>query len=107
KTIEQLELRSPMFAEISRELNAAPKEELAEGWFRGMDLRLLDRTPLRYHCSCNRERMERALLAIGRNDLQEIIDDGKGAELGCHFCHKTYFFTTQQLQALIGGNANV
>ncbi len=107
KTIEQLELRSPMFAEISRELNAAPKEELAEGWFRGMDLRLLDRTPLRYHCTCSRERMEKALLAIGQKDLQSIIDDGQGAELGCHFCRKTYFFTTEQLEALIGGAAHV
>ncbi|MBR0216868.1 MAG: Hsp33 family molecular chaperone HslO [Clostridia bacterium] len=107
KTIEQLELRSPMFAEISRELNAAPKEELAEGWFRGMDLRLLDRTPLRYHCTCSRERMEKALLAIGQKDLQSIIDDDHGAELGCHFCRKTYFFTTEQLKALIGGAAHV
>jgi molecular chaperone Hsp33 len=107
KTIEQLELRSPMFAEISRELNAAPKEELAEGWFRGMDLRLLDRTPLRYHCTCSRERMEKALLAIGQKDLQSIIDDDQGAELGCHFCRKTYFFTTEQLKALIGGAAHV
>ncbi|MBQ6564201.1 MAG: Hsp33 family molecular chaperone HslO [Clostridia bacterium] len=107
KTIEQLELRSPMFAEISRELNAAPKEELAEGWFRGMDLRLLDRTPLAYRCTCSRQRMEKALLAIGRDDLQSIIDDGQGAELGCHFCRKTYFFTTEELKALIGGTTHV
>ena len=100
ETLEQLELRSPMFAEISRELAAAPKEELAEGWFRGLEPRLLDRTPLRYHCTCSRQRLEKALLAIGRADLQSIIDDGQGAELGCHFCRKTYRFTTEELQAL-------
>ena len=101
EVIEQLELRSPMFAEISRELEAAPKEELAEGWFRGMEMRLLDRTPLRYRCTCSRQRLEKALLAIGREDLQSIIDDGQGAELGCHFCRKTYFFTTEELKALL------
>ncbi len=101
ETLEALELRSPMFAEISRELACAPKEELAEDWFRGLELRLLDRTPLRYHCPCSRERMERALLAIGRQDLQSIIDDGQGAELGCHFCRKQYKFTTSELQALL------
>ncbi|MBQ9309123.1 MAG: Hsp33 family molecular chaperone HslO [Clostridia bacterium] len=101
ETLEQLELRSPMFAEISRELNAAPKEELAEGWFRGMDLRLLDRSPLAYRCTCSRTRMEKALLAIGRQDLQSIIDDRQGAELGCHFCRKTYQFTTEELEALL------
>ena len=100
-TIEQLELRSPMFADISRELAAAPKEELAEDWFRGLDPVLLDRTPVSYRCTCSRERMERALISMGRADLQEIIDDGKGAELSCHFCGSTYFFTTDELKALM------
>ena len=100
-TIEQLELRSPMFADISRELAAAPKEELAVDWFRGLDPVLLDRTPVSYRCTCSRERMERALISMGRADLQEIIDDGKGAELSCHFCGSTYFFTTDELKALM------
>jgi molecular chaperone Hsp33 len=100
-TIEQLELRSPMFADISRELAAAPKEELAEDWFRGLDPVLLDRTPLNYRCTCSRDRMERALLSIGRKDLTEIIQDGQGAELCCHFCNAVYRFTTEELQALL------
>jgi len=89
-----------MFADISRELAAAPKEELAEDWFRGMQPELLDRTPLRYHCPCSRERMEKALISLGRKELQSIIDDDTGAELGCHFCMKKYHFTTQELIAL-------
>ena len=99
--MEQLELRSPMFAEISRELAAAPKEELADGWFRGLNPRLLEREPVRYRCTCSRDRLEKALLAIGKKDLQSLIDDGKGAELGCHFCRKTYFFTNAQLENLL------
>ena len=97
QTIDQLELRSPMFADISRELVAAPKEELAEDWFRGMQPELLDRTPLRYHCPCSRERMEKALISLGKKELQSIIDDDQGAELGCHFCMKKYFFTNREL----------
>jgi len=38
---------------------------------------------------------------MGRRDLQEIIDDDQGAELGCHFCHSTYFFTTAELKELL------
>lgn len=53
ETIEQLELRSPMFADISREMTEAPKEQLLEDWFRGMKPVVLDRTPLRYHCGCS------------------------------------------------------
>ena len=57
-TIDQLELRSPMFADISREMTFADKETLIEDWFRGMDPVLLEREPLRYHCACSRHRME-------------------------------------------------
>ncbi len=100
-TLEQLELRSPMFADISRELTFASKEQLAEDWFRGMELELLERMPLRYHCACSRERMEKALISIGRKDLQSLIDEDQGAELGCHFCHSRYAFTTEELRALL------
>lgn len=96
-TIEQLELRSPMFADISREMTFAEKEQLLEDWFRGMEPKLLDRAPLRYKCTCSRERMERALVTIGKQELQGIIDDDQGAELSCHFCHAHYAFTTQEL----------
>ena len=54
EVIDQLELRSPMFADISREMTFACKEQLAEDWFRGMQPELLERTPLRYHCGCSR-----------------------------------------------------
>lgn len=66
-----------------------------------MDPQLLERVPLRYHCNCSRERMEKALISIGRKDLQSLIDDGTGAELGCHFCHSVYNFSTEELRDLL------
>ena len=99
--IDQLELRSPMFADISREMTYAPKEELLEDWFRGMDPVVLERMPLRYHCACSRHRMEKALISLGRKELQGIIDEDTGAELGCHFCHSQYAFTTEELRELL------
>jgi len=44
--------------------------------------------------------MEKALISLGRKELQSLIDEDKGAELVCHFCHGKYFFSTEQLQAL-------
>ena len=101
ETLEQLELRSPMFADISREMTEAPKEQLLEDWFRGMKPVVLDRTPLRYHCGCSRARMEKALISLGRKELQTIINEDTGAELGCHFCHQQYQFTTEELKQLL------
>jgi len=101
EVIDQIELRSPMFSDISREMTFAPKEELLEDWFRGMDLTVLERTPLRYHCACSRYRMEKALISLGRRELQTIIDEDTGAELGCHFCHSQYAFSTDELKELL------
>ena len=99
--LEQLELRSPMFASISREMTYAPKEQLIEDWFRGLEPELLERTPLAYRCGCSRERMEKALISLGRKELQGLIDEDKGVELGCHFCHSRYAFTTDELKDLL------
>ena len=99
--IDQIELRSPMFSDLSREMTFAPKEELLEDWFRGMDLQILEREPLRYHCACSRYRMEKALISLGRKELQTLIDEDLGAELGCHFCHSQYAFSTDELKDLL------
>ena len=101
EVIDQIELRSPMFSDISREMTFAPKEELLEDWFRGMDLQILERAPLRYHCACSRYRMEKALISLGRRELNTLIEEDTGAELGCHFRHSQYAFTTDDLKELL------
>jgi len=99
--IDQLELRSPMFADISRELTFEPMEVLVNDWFRGMDPQILDKEPVQWHCGCTRERMEKALISLGRKELEQIIADDQGAELTCHFCHSGYPFTTEDLKCLL------
>lgn len=99
--IDQLELRSPMFADISRELGYGTLEELCGDWFRDLNPQILARTPLFWRCTCSRERMEKALVSLGKKDLQSLIDEGQGAELSCHFCHRKHFFTTDDLKELL------
>ena len=99
--IDQLELRSPMFADISREMTFAPIEQLCEDWFRGLEPRILERTPLGYRCTCSRQRMEKALISMGRKDLQSLIDEDHGAEIVCHFCRTAYRFSEDELKKLL------
>ena len=103
RIIDQLELRSPMYADISREMTFAPIEQLCEDWFRGLEPCILERTPLRYRCTCSRERMEKALISLGRKELMELIEEDRGAELVCHFCRSKYNFSTAELTALLAG----
>lgn len=52
-------------------------------------------------CDCSRERMEQALISIGKKELQQIIDEDEKAELVCHFCRKKYQFGKEELKALL------
>ena len=54
-----------------------------------------------YRCDCSRARMERALLSLGRKELNEIIEEDGRAELSCHFCNSKYAFTKAELLDLL------
>lgn len=54
-----------------------------------------------YACDCSRERMERALLSLGKQELQQIIDEDGQAELVCHFCNSKYTFCREELETLL------
>ena len=54
-----------------------------------------------YRCDCSRERMERALMSLGREELSEIIEEDGQAELSCHFCNSKYTFTKAELLAIL------
>ena len=100
--ISQLELRSPLMADVSRELCHEPMESLMAKWFEGLRPVVLARTPLCYRCNCSRSRKEKALIAMGREELGRMIQDEQdGAELTCHFCKKTERFTQQDLLRLL------
>lgn len=76
--------------------------DIIEYIFEGMDLKIYDEgVEPKFSCDCSRERVERALLSIGKKDLQEIYDDGKEEELKCHFCNKSYKFTHEDIGALL------
>lgn len=64
-------------------------------------LEILDTAPAQYRCDCSRERIERALISIGKKDLQEMIAEGETIEVGCQFCNKKYQVTVDELKELL------
>lgn len=101
ETLQELETRSMLFGDISAQLMQYPLEAFFEACFEGMEPRLLEVEGLCYTCDCSRSRMEKALISLGRGELQEIIDDGEGAELVCNFCHEKHHFSTEELEKLL------
>ena len=55
----------------------------------------------RFDCNGNKEGVEKAIISIGRKEVQEMIDEGKGIEVNCHFCNKNYGFTVDELRDLL------
>jgi len=76
-------------------------EEVVEYIFDGMDLKILDSIKPEYKCDCSTERVEKALISIGKETLTEIYDDGKTEEIVCNFCNKKYEFTNKKIGELL------
>ena len=66
-----------------------------------MELKIMDTVPTEFYCNCTRERVEQALISIGREELEKIIREDKKANLHCHFCGKEYDFTEEELKKLL------
>ena len=60
-----------------------------------------DRVDTRFYCNCSKQRVEKALISIGRKDLNEMIQEGKPIEMNCHFCNTNYTFRVEELKEIL------
>lgn len=68
----------------------------------GLDVEFTDTMPVQYACNCSKERVEKALISLGKKELGEMVADGESIEVNCHFCNKNYTFTVEDLKAMMG-----
>lgn len=67
----------------------------------GLTYQELDAMPVEFHCGCNRDRAARAVLALGRAELEDMISKGEPADVYCHFCGEHYRFEPDELRGLL------
>ena len=65
------------------------------------EVEILETAPVEYRCYCSRDRVERALISMGTEELEDMLAQQGGCELGCQFCDTVYRFSAQELRALI------
>ena len=65
------------------------------------DLQILETCPVEYRCYCSRERVERALISLGRTELEQMLSEQGGCQLTCQFCDAVYEFTAEDIQRLL------
>ena len=66
-----------------------------------LGLEINEKLPAKFTCNCNKSRIEKALISVGKKDIQEMIDDGKPIEVNCHFCNKNYTFSVDELKDML------
>lgn len=76
-------------------------ESLLEKVLEGFDIEINDRMDTKFYCNCSKERVEKALISIGRKELNELIQEGKEVEMNCHFCNTNYVFSVEELKEIL------
>ena len=65
------------------------------------DIEFTAKIPAAYKCNCSRERVSRALISVGRKELENIVNDGEDVTLNCHFCNTDYTFTIDEVKEFL------
>lgn len=102
ETIEQLEQNLSRISSVTSMLEEGKTPEgILEVLFEGMDLEIVDMMPASFYCNCSKERVEKAIISVGKKEITEMIREEKPIEVNCHFCNTAYTFTPQELQELL------
>jgi molecular chaperone Hsp33 len=103
-TIELLLERINRLSSISELIvRGESPEELLARLFADIPYDTLEKRELAFHCSCSRERVERAFIALGAKDLQRLQEEQGEAVATCEFCRESYLFSREELEAILAG----
>ncbi|WP_148253089.1 Hsp33 family molecular chaperone HslO [Aidingimonas lacisalsi] len=83
------------------ELLTLEQRELLFRLYHEETTRVFDPKPLRFGCTCSRERIASALLGLGAEELRDILEEQRAIETQCHFCHTAYHFSAAEIESLI------
>lgn len=101
ETIRRLEQNLSQVTSVTALLEEGrTPQQMLEIILGGFDVEITDTMPMQFFCSCDKQRVEKALISIGKKELQDMIDDDKDIEVNCHFCNKNYTFSVQELEEI-------
>ena len=100
--IDRLEAKLSGISSITSLLDAGKtSEEILTDILGEFGLEILKKMPVQFHCDCERSRVEKAIISIGRKEIQDMIDEGKEIEVNCQFCNKHYKFSVDELGEML------
>jgi len=81
--------------------NGKKPEDIVEQLLSDYEIEYFDNVSTQYKCDCSRERTDRALISLGKDELAKIINEDGKAEITCHFCDNIYKYTKEELEQLL------
>lgn len=81
--------------------NGHTPEEMLSKVLAGLDMEVTDTLPAAFSCNCSKQRIEKAIISVGRKEIQSMIDEGEPIEVKCHFCNTAYKFEVEELKNLL------
>ena len=104
ETIDRIEAGVRKVGSVSHALEGGlDGEGLLRAVLEGFQLEILEKHPVEYRCYCSRERVSRALISMGRAELEGLIREQGQADLTCQFCDRVYHYEKEELEELLRG----
>ncbi len=99
--IGKLEDNIFMMDQLTTILDEDGAEAVFDQILKGLEHHIVGEVPVGYRCYCSRERVAEALRCVERNELEEMIAEGRDCSISCQFCDATYSFTPSDLRAIV------
>lgn len=102
EVLEKLEQNLLKISSVTKMLDdGSTPEQILEQILEGFDIEINDEVPVKFECNCSKQRVEKALISVGRDEIKSMIADGEPISVNCHFCNTNYEFSIDDLKALI------
>ena len=102
ETISKLEKKIAEFKSVTYALeHEHTPEKMMEDLLGDMDMKIYEKVPTQFHCNCSKERVEKAVISVGKKEIQNMIDDGEPIEVNCHFCNTHYHYSVDDLKRML------
>ena len=99
--IDELEKRLKDFSFTSLLEKGMSVEDIMSKLFDNFDMKITDTLPCKYVCDCSKDRVEQAVISLGRKEIASMIEDNEPIEVVCDFCRTKYSFSPDELVTLL------
>ena len=102
KIIDALEKKLSEITSVTNLLEEGhTPESMLEYILGDFGVEITEKIPASFYCNCSKERVKKAIISIGKKDLNEMIAEGKPIEVKCHFCNTAYTFSVEELKEIV------